>query len=114
MNAKRPAFTDDELALVRSVVSSEWDAVAYDVLQAVADDKGKDINAVTVSRAVAIEVALDAGRPEARLDARRQSDTRAGRVSLVTDDLLARWDRADYRQKIAIVKPAFSYTRYGL
>lgn len=111
---KAPTFTADERALLQATASSVWDEIAYDVLQATADEKGKSINVVTISRPVVIELALDAGRLDEKLDARRRRELARGETSLVTDDLLARWSAADYKQKIATVKPAFAYTRYGL
>ncbi len=101
-------FSFEEEKILLDAVSHVWDEVAYDVLQGVAEEKGKDINAITVSRAVVIEVALDAGRPEELLEA----DLRRGRPG-VTRDLLDRWEATSYEQKIAMAKKVFTYTRYG-
>ena len=102
-------FNEAELEAIRSAASSVWDECAYDMLQATAEDKGKSINSVTVSRAVVIEIALDAGRPEERL-----KEMRRRKPELITDDFLARYAAASYEQLIAIVKPVFQYSRYGL
>jgi hypothetical protein len=102
-------FSPEEVALLASEAYAVWDECAYDVLTAVAEDKGKTIERVTVSRAVAMEIALDAGRLEERLGGRRGIASRS-----VSSDLLDRWERADYEQKKATVRSAFSYTRYGL
>ena len=102
----RVKFSDEEKELIRRAASAVWDECAYDVLQGVADEKGKNINAVTVSRAVAIEIALDAGRCEDRI--------RRSKNPLATADLLTRMSQATYRQLIAIVRPSFPFARYGM
>lgn len=86
-----------------------WDECAYDILQATAEEEGKDINSVMVSRDVAIEIALDAGRMEERMRSAMRRST-----SGVTQDLLDRIDKADYKTLIAVVKPAFAFSRYGM
>ena len=107
--APKIAFSEPELEAIRSAASGVWDECAYDMLQATADDKGKDINDVSVRRSVVIEIALDAGRPEERL-----KDMRRRKPELITDDFLARYAAASYEQLISIVKPAFPYSTYGL
>ena len=97
------AFSDAEVEAIRSAARRVWDECGYDVLQAVADDKGKDINRVTVSRAEVIEIALDADRAKDRLR----------RMSVWTDDFATRYEAASYKELIAVVKPAFAYARYG-
>jgi len=103
-------FTAQEKELLGSLASAVWSEVAYDILQAVADDKGKDIGEVTIPRSHVIEIALDAGRMEERL----QRCVNRGGDPIATDSLLERVKKADYDTLIAAVKPAFSYTRYGL
>jgi hypothetical protein len=105
----RIVFSDEEKTLIGRTAADVWQEIGGDCLQAIADDKRQDVNRVTMSRAHVIEVALDAGRVEEHLMQRRRQPG-----SIVTDDFLARFRAAPYRQLIAIVKPAFSYTRYGL
>lgn len=100
-------FTDDEKRLLGSLAHAVWEECAYDILQMTAEEEGKSINAVTVSRSVVIEIALDAGRMEERL----KSSVARG---LATEDLLRRVREADYKTLIAAVKPAFAYARYGM
>ena len=95
-------FNDEEKRALQDAARAVWEEVAYDLLQAVAEEQGKDINRVTVSRAEVIEVALDAGRSEEILRSRQRRDAKAGRPAVVTDDLLKRMDRASYEQLIAI------------
>lgn len=122
--AKKPAakktatvtFTDEEKKALQRAALAVWEECGYDVLQAVAEDQGKDINAVTVSRAEAIEIALDAGRPEDRLRAsvgaarRAKHDAEADLLFA----LLEKMKTADYDTLIAAVKPAFPHARYGM
>jgi hypothetical protein len=110
-NAAPVRFTAPERALLGRVAYGIWTDVGHDVLQAVAEQSEMPIERVTVSRAEAIEIALDAGRFEAAL---RRLAVRKQLPDLVTLDLLARVDRASYRQLIAAVRGAFSYARYGL
>lgn len=107
-------FTELEIKELRGATYAAWNYVADDALQAVADDKGKNIDKVSISRSDAIELALDAGRMEQILRERRRTAEVNGKPTAITDDLLARWDSVDYKQKIKIVKPAFQYTRYGM
>jgi hypothetical protein len=97
-------FTDDEKKAMQSAALAVWDECAYDILQATAEEEGKDINSVTVSRDAAIEIALDSGRME---DLLRRSP------GVITEDLLKRIQAADYKTLIAAVRPAFGFGRYG-
>lgn len=103
--AKTP-FTEEEAKLIQQAAYTVWSEVAYDVIQGIATMKNKRAESITVSRSVAIEVALDADRTEQEL--RRMRDP------LVTPDLLKRVQDADYLQLIRVVKPAFPHARYGL
>jgi hypothetical protein len=42
-----------------AAISRTWSMIAYDVLAAVAEDKGKHIDAVTISRSDALETTYD-------------------------------------------------------
>lgn len=100
-------FTGDELHVLQRAASAVWDEVAYDVLQAVAEDKGQNINRVTIPRSHVIEIALDADRMVERVRRMKLEE------KFVTE-LLDRVSAADYPTLIRAVKPAFTYTRYGL
>lgn len=108
---KRPSvqFTDEEKKLIGQAANQVWNDVAYDILTAVAEEKGKDINEVIIPRSHVIESSLDANRTEHRLE------------SLVCHwpaerrkDLVQRVSAASYRQLINIVRPAFPATHYGM
>ena len=114
MAKKAKLFSDEELKTMQSAAYAVWDYIGADCLNAVADEKGKDVNAVTMSRAEVIELSLDAGRFEDQLADMRRNATRAGRPTVVTDDLMARIAACDYKTLIAAVKPAFTYARYGM
>lgn len=105
---KAPAtvFSEDELMLVQQCAYRVWDECAYDLLMSVAEEKGKSINAVTIPRAQVIEIALDAGRCEERI--------KWSKSPVVTPEFLARWEAASYEEHIAAVRPAFSYSHYGM
>lgn len=113
-------FTPDEAHELQSVVHAVWDECAYDVLTAIAEEKGKSVDAVTVSRAVVIEIGLDAGRAEERLRGRERVARDRGKKDpnyLVEADmiksLLEKMGKADYKQLIRVVRPAFTFSRYG-
>lgn len=97
-------FTAVEQELIQRHVVRVWSDVGGDILMAVADEKGKGVEQVTVSRADVIEICLDADRPEELMR----------RDAKISAELLARWDALDYAAKIKLVKPAFSYARYGM
>jgi hypothetical protein len=111
-----PAFTDAEQELIRAAASAVFSDCAYDILQAIADDSGKSIERVTISRDEAIETALDADRTSAKLKQWRRQWAAKGdaRALDVSDDLLARFEAASYDALIALVRPAFGMRRYGL
>ena len=102
-------FTADEKKLLGSLAHAVWDYCGEEILQMVAEEKGKSINAVTIPRSHVIEIALDAGRMEERL----QQAIRRGQPH-ATEDLMARVKAADYQTLIAAVKPSFTYARYGM
>lgn len=105
----RVTFSDEEKKELQRAALAVWDECAYDLLQAVAEERGKNINDVTIPRSHVIEIALDAGRAEERL--RRGRDRKPG---VLTDDFFKRLEAADYETLIAAVKPAFPYARYGM
>jgi len=106
-----PRFSPEEVQLLAAHAYDVWNYCAHDVLQAVADDKGRSIERVSVSRDEAIEIALDADRLESELT----SLLRRGRhSSLLTHDLLARWQQLTYDERIAIARVRFTHSRYGL
>lgn len=96
-----------------------WCYIGGDVLQAVADDKGKSVDAVTVSRAEVIELVLDADRIDDALQPRRK----VMNDILPTDPLSpagralirVKYDTEDARQLMQLLmRDAFPYTRYGM
>ncbi len=60
-------FSNEEKEEIRKAASAVWDECAYDVLQAVAEEKNKHVDEVTIPRSHVVEIALDAGRAEERL-----------------------------------------------
>lgn len=93
-------WTEEETKILRWAVRDAWSEVAYDVLQAVADDKGKPVEKVTVPRSTCIEVALDAGRTEHRMRN--------------YPDIIAKMQSTPYKKLIELVKPAFPFRTEGL
>jgi hypothetical protein len=102
-------FNEAELKLIQGCVADVWNEVAYDLLTSIAEEKGKSVNSVTVSRSLVIEICLDAGRPEEIFKERTRSWTTEDRANL-----FARWEALDYTQRISFVKPAFPYRTYGM
>lgn len=138
---KTVVFTEAEKQAMQGAAYAVWSECAYDVLQSEAEERHTSVERVTVSRSLAMEIALDAGRMEDHLrdQMRRDAASRspAGRRKeaanarqakrggwtyrppsakpiVVTPELLTRIDAADYDTLIAAVRPAFGYARYGL
>ena len=109
----RLGFTPAQAVVLRACVSGVWNEVAYDILTATAEEKGKDVDAVTVSRAVAIEVSLDAGRPEERMRLHNRNAAKHNVPTELTEEVIARWEGLSYEDRQAFVKPCFPYSRYG-
>lgn len=101
-NSAKLAFTEDERKAIGNAAADVWQAIGGDCLSAIVEEKGKNVDRVSMSRADVIELALDAGRMEDILKRR------------ATPDLMARVAAADYATLIEVVKPAFPYTRYGM
>lgn len=77
-----------------------WEAIGYDVLQAVAEDQKKNVNYVNLPRADVIEIVLDADHMKMY-----------GRLK---DPILLQFlEHGDYKEKIALLKSAFA-TREGM
>jgi hypothetical protein len=102
----KPVFSDTELGIIASAARRVWDEIGHDLLQCVADEKGKDINAVTLSRANVIEVITDASRLEDELKRRH-----------VEGDFLTRVETDLYKTKHSVIdkhlKTVFVHGRYG-
>lgn len=107
-------FTDEEKAEIANAAWQVWNDCAYDLLQAVATERGKDIYKVMIPRSQVIEIAFDAGRTEQILKERMIRARRANRPTVITDDLLARLNQASWRQLTAIGKTVFHDTHYGM
>jgi len=102
-------FSESEQEAIRSAARRVWDECGYDCLLATADEEGKPVERVSISRDQVIEIALDAGRAEHFL----QRDLKKG-SSVVTAEFMKRYQAAKYDELIAVVKPAFPFERYGL
>lgn len=109
MKPVKVVFTEEETKVIHSAVEQVWDEVAYDLLTSIAEEKQKSVETITVSRALVIEVSLDAGRPEENI----RTATR-GWDAAKSEALLVRWRELSYKDKIAFVKPVFPHTRWGM
>lgn len=107
-------FSEEEKKEIQNAAHAVWDDVGYDCLEATANETGKDVNKVTISRSQVIEISLDAGRPEEKMKQKAHRDEHAGRPTVLTEDFFRRYALAPYDQLIRIVTPSFSYTRYGM
>lgn len=92
---------EDRKALADAAYAA-WNDCAYDVLQAVAEEKGKHIDAVTVSRDVAMEVGLDADRWQTHI---RDKEQKARIRNFM--------DRTSYTDLLTIAKDRFTFSRFG-
>lgn len=102
-------FNDIEIEAIWSACHQVWNEVAYDLLTAIAQEKGKDVNVISVPRSTVIEIVLDAGRPEQILEGKVRRHPEK-----FTEGFLERWDKLSYRARINLVKPEFPYATYGI
>lgn len=109
---KQLGVTDQDIKEVMVAAWAVWSDVAYDLLQAVAEEKGKDINAVTVPRSVVIEVVLDADRLRERLLTR----DRTTRLSPAGQAMIDKqYEVGPARDLLALLmKETFTYRTYGM
>lgn len=91
-------WTDTEVATIRSMALGVWQDLGYDCLYALAEDRGKDINDVYYRRAEVLDIVVDADRLSSKLD----------------PPLLAKFQALDYASMLRLIRPAFTYDRYGL
>jgi len=85
-----PTFTKEETEAIQGAASATWSYIGYDMLEA---NEGK-----ALPRSHVIEVVLDANYMDAHLKDK---------------ELLARFYRLAYADRIKMVKPAFPFARYG-
>jgi hypothetical protein len=96
-------FTATELAAVQAAALAVWNHVGGDCLQAMAEERGKPVERVTIPRADVMEIVLDADRTEEELRRRRSAP-----------ELLAKVRDSGYEELLAAIRPAFPHARYGL
>ena len=93
----RIAFSEGELASIRSAAYAVFNEIAYDLF-------GEGMPK-SMPRSHVIEVVLDASRLTEYLNRSRRPNDKT---------LATRFDALDYETQIALVKPAFPERRYGL
>jgi hypothetical protein len=99
-------LTDAEKKIIFCKAQGIWDNIGYDVLQAIAEDKRKDINTINVSRATVIELVLDGDRLKESL----RKETSEGIRRLFPEN----WDRDSSDYQGVLLKECFQYGRYGM
>jgi hypothetical protein len=95
-------MTDAERRTLFSAAHQVWEYIGGDVLQAVVEDKGKSINAVSIPRDEVIEVVCDADRLADHLRQRKQ----------MTPGIQAVMH--DYPTLVTELKVCFGFARYGM
>lgn len=103
-SAAPTCLSESDRKLLYSHASQLWDEIGYDVLSAVAEEKGTHINRVSIPRDEVIELVLDAGRLEALL-------AQHGHLTPSLKDWLDY--RHPYATRVAELKKCFTFTRYG-
>ena len=99
-------LTEAEKKIIFYAAQTLWDNIGYDVLNAVAEDKGKNINTVTIPRAEVIELVLDAERLKEML--RKETSEGIQRLFPKT------WDRDSSDYQGILLKECFQHGRYGM
>jgi len=62
--APNPTLSPEDLAVLFQTARKVWQDIGFDCLQALADDKGANINHISIPRDEVIELVLDATRLE--------------------------------------------------
>ncbi|HET9024812.1 MAG TPA: hypothetical protein VFN64_09585 [Burkholderiaceae bacterium] len=101
-------FSDDEREVIALAANAVWNAIGYDVLRAIADEKGGDPERAEVSRRDVIEMVLDASRLEEQLRETRGVDKAF--VARVTEDIYG--ERSEI--EAFLKKDVFTSSRYGM
>lgn len=98
MEKRDPMFARASTALDRT-----WSAIGYDVIQAVADESGKNPERITIPRDEVIDAVTACGYKDGYPS------------SYGNDDEAVEWlDAQDDDTKKKVLKDAFSFRRYGL
>lgn len=104
-------FTEAEQQLILESALAVWDHIGWDCLRAKATEQRKAVDRVSYSRNEVVDIVLDAGR------LREELETGYGATdaekALVTPDFLKRWEDMRYEHKTALLKKAFTDTRYS-
>ena len=98
---KNLTLSKEERALIVGILQDTWQQIAYDVLGAVAAEKNKNIDSVTIPRSDVIEVTLDADHPEMCIHSQPERDA------------YKKFKLLGYNARIKIAREAFPHTRYG-
>jgi hypothetical protein len=99
-------LTPEEKKIIFRAAQTIWDNIGYDTLQAVAEDKRKNINTVTITRSEVIELVLDAERLKELL----RKETSEGILRLFPKV----WDRDSSDYQGLLLKECFEFGRYGM
>ena len=91
------ALTPEQRKAFQEAARRTWQAIGFDVLQAVAESEGKDVNRVSMKRDEVIEVVLDA-------------DHMTTNGGLRDPDLVEFYHYGNYVDKIRLLKPVFYAT----
>ena len=114
MAGKAQKFNNDEQRAIARAAQQVWDEIGGDCLQALAEDKGRTPESVTMSRRDVIALVLDANRFE---DALARLLRRDASSALDPQQLLARVREDIYGQRSEIERylktDVFKYSRYG-
>lgn len=95
-------FTDAELQDIHRMMQSTWDTIAPDLLNSIAEEKGKHVYKVNMPKSHVIEVVLDADYMEAY-----------GAWKPEGRELLKRFRQLEYKDMIKVAKQTFTFARYG-
>jgi hypothetical protein len=103
-------FDKDDIAYLHRQAAAIWQELGGDALQAIAEEKGKDPESITISRAEAMEIALDAGRVDQRIiDDKKLDPVKKEQYLKFLDHPSMSW-----KNKLRFFRPAFPYDRYGM
>lgn len=89
------ALTPQQAQQIGEILNLKWNEIGYDCLAAIAEEKGKHVDRVLLSRRTVIELAMDQAYDE------------------ISGELRTAFDTLSYDGKLRAMRPFFPYTHYG-
>ena len=108
-------LSDEARGILHDILNEIWEEIAWDIFNAIEEQNKleRKKGPVEMPRDEVIEVVLDAGRPEQKLEEEIRTLIRRGKDSSAAKEALSVFKTLSYDQMIAEAKKVFLHTRYG-